>query len=81
MNNVAKLMIKRLSVLAVPKGGGIVDGVNFFLEEELRKKLLSETEAWTKEAIWIFKTAPDNPFGDDDEAIAGYILERVEKRK
>jgi len=80
MNNVAKLTIKRLSVLAVPRGGGIADGIKFFRDEEHRKKLVLEAEAWTKEAIKVFKTAVDNPFGDDDEAIAGYILDKIQGR-
>lgn len=34
-----------------------------------------------QEALRIFKTAPDNPFGDDDEAIAGELLQKIEERQ
>jgi hypothetical protein len=33
-----------------------------------------------EQAIAVVKTAPDNPFGDD-EAIAGEILRRVDEKK
>jgi hypothetical protein len=29
----------------------------------------------------LVKAAPDNPYGDDDEAIAGAILAGIEERK
>jgi len=36
--------------------------------------------AWCDEAISVIRSSPDNPYGDDEEVIAGAILAEVEKK-
>jgi hypothetical protein len=79
--NARKLLTIRMAQLAVPVGGGFADGAKFFTDTEHRKKIVAEATDWTKQAIALVKTAPDNPYGDDDEAIAGMVLQKLEERK
>jgi hypothetical protein len=37
-----------------------------------------EATRWAQDEIVKAKTAPDNPFGDDDEAIAAALLARIQ---
>jgi hypothetical protein len=79
--NVNKLIIRKASLLAVPAGGGLADGIKFFTDAEHRKKILGEAETWVVQAIEVVKTAPDNPYGHDAEAIAAALLAKIEERK
>lgn len=78
--NVKRLIIRKMSVDAIPKGGGFGDGIDFLMSGKIGESAKAAT-AWVKEALRVFKTAPDNPFGDDDEAIAGHILAGIEARE
>lgn len=76
--NVKKLIAHRMSTIMIPPGGGFKDGVKALLDIDGLKKVGKEASAWVEEAIALVKQAPDNPYGDDDEAIAGEILRQVE---
>jgi hypothetical protein len=78
--NVTKLIMKFVTREAIPPGGGLADGIEFFTNPEKRKKVLTAAEVYAVEAIRVIKTAPDNPYGDDDEAIAGMILEKIAQK-
>lgn len=76
-----KLIITKMSQLAIPKDGSFNDGLAFLSDPE---KIISTCKAateWAFFAIDLVKTAPDNPYGDDDEAIAKAIMDKVEKQK
>lgn len=75
--NAIKLLKRFIARAAIPKGGGVADAVAFFQNTELRKKILKDAETTMAEAIQAVKNAPDNPYGDDDEVIAGAILEKI----
>jgi hypothetical protein len=64
--NVRKLIVHKMSLLMIPPGS---------------KEPARDATAWVEQAIAVVKTAPDNPYGDDDEAIAGAILEGIEAKK
>jgi len=78
--NVKKLIARRMSVLMVPAGGGPADAIRELTSAENIAKRAREATAWARQAIAAVKTAPDNPYGGDDEAIAGEILRQVEAR-
>jgi hypothetical protein len=78
--NVTKLITKFIAREAIPPGGGMADGIEFFLNPERRKQVLAKAEADTLESIRAIKAAPDNPFGDNDEEIAGALLKKIEER-
>jgi len=75
--NIKKLIIKRMSMLALPPGSKnpLLVGARVFLEPDYFLKLWQKAEQWVREAIERVKQTSDNPWGDDDEAIAKAILE------
>lgn len=77
--NVQKLVIQKMTRDAIPDGGGFLDGLKF-LQGDLGKAA-REAQAWVDEAIAAVKAAPNNPYGDDDEAIAGEILRQIDCRR
>ena len=78
--NVKRLIAHKMSVDAIPPGGGLSDGFSFLLSGKLGESAKNASE-WVKDAIRIVKTAPDNPYGDDDEAIAGALLSKIADRQ
>jgi hypothetical protein len=78
--NVTKLIMKFVMREAIPTGGGFADGIEFFMNPERRKQVLAKAEADAVEAIRLIKSAPDNSYGDDDEVIAGVILEKIAQK-
>lgn len=75
--NVKKLVIRKMSRDMIPDGGGFVEGLNA-LQGDLAGASREATK-WVAHAIDIVKRTSDNPFGDDDEAIAEEILRRMEQ--
>lgn len=78
--NFMQLVFHKISRDAIPPGGGLADGIRLFTEPGRFQQVAKEAFAWVDKAIAVMKTAPDNPYGDDDEAIAAAILERIEER-
>lgn len=89
--NVRKLLVHYIAIEAIPDGsckdgpgGGIAAGIGFLVG--LGKKSPESTAAMARArancsaALEAAKAARDNPFGDDEEAIAAEILKRVEER-
>jgi len=79
--NVTKLITKFIAREAVPPGGGLTSGLEFFSNPERRKQVLEIAEAKAVQAIQLIKSAPDNPFGDDDERIASELLSQIQERQ
>lgn len=79
--NVTKLITKFIAREAVPPGGGLGSAVEFFSNQEHRKKVLEAAETKALQAIELIKSAPDNPYGNDDEQIAGELLKLVSQRE
>lgn len=79
--NVKKLIVRRMSVDAVPSGGGLQSAIDYLMSPSKIAESAKSATKWVFEAIDVVKTAPDNPYGDDDEAIAGAILARLEEKK
>ena len=77
--NVKKLIIRRMSQLAVPIGGGFGDALEFLTDKHRIITVAREATAWAFEAIDAVKAAPDCPWTTDEE-IAGEIVRRIEKR-
>jgi hypothetical protein len=40
-----------------------------------------EAEAWVREALAVLTRAPDHPYGEDEEVLAGVLLQRIAERK
>lgn len=78
--NVRKLIAHKMSLLMVPPGIG--NKAFSHAMGELTKpgnlvEIAKEATRWVEAALAAVKAAPDCPFGNDDEAIAKEILDRV----
>ena len=78
--NVKKLIVRKMSTDAIPPGGGLAAGIKFLSSKENIVAGAKAATQWVEAAIAAVKSAPDNPFGNDDEAIAAEILHRLEKQ-
>lgn len=83
ITNVKKLIFYRVSLDAIPKGGGVKDGILFLSSPKLVSKSFKESCEWVNTAISIVRQAKaPNPFKDaDNETIAGEILRQIEERR
>ena len=81
--NVKKLIIHKMSLLMIPPGtkNGLVTGIEAIRKPGNLVSVAREATKWVEEALALVKAAPDNPWGEDDEAIAGVILEEVNKKQ
>jgi hypothetical protein len=81
--NAKKLIAHKMSVDAIPSGGGFADGVKFLSSKESILTGVRNATRWVAEAIDAVRQASEpNPWkASTDEEIAGEILRRVEARK
>lgn len=78
---VKELLAHFIALEAVPIGGNLSDGLDFLTNPERRQQGLERAIVNVEAALVAVKSAPDNPYGDDDEVIAAAILERVEHKR
>jgi hypothetical protein len=81
--NVKRLIIHKMSVDAIPAGGGLESGLRFLSSKESIMNGAKSATEWVKGAIEIVRLAEEpNPFKDaDNETIAGELLRQIELRK
>lgn len=79
--NVKRLTVEFMAMIAVPPGSGFSAAVDTLLDNAKLKAVAREAQSQVREALDAVKAAPDNPWGEDDEAIAAEILRKVEERK
>ena len=79
-----QLILRKMAFDAVSPGGGVGAAMDhlqrMMTDENYRKSCWEKAANWVNEAIEVFKTAPDNPYGDDKEAIATAILLELKER-
>ncbi len=80
--HVKKLIAARMSILMIPPGSPnpLATGLEALQSPQL-KDYARNAKDWVLQAVDVVKTSPDNPFGDDDEAIAQHLLAMIEKRR
>ena len=79
--NVKKLVAHKVALDAIPSGGGLQAGIAFLMDKYRIIETTRKAQEWVAQAIALVKTAPDNQYGDDDEAIAGAILQGIKERQ
>ncbi len=77
--NMTALLIRKVALDAIPPGGGLAAGMSAFTTPGKLARLHREALVWVDEAITVIQTAPDNPYGSDEEVIAGAILAELSK--
>lgn len=81
--NMRKLAIRRAAILAVPPGttNPTQAVVDVLVSPKRYAELMRSAVTWAREAVAVYRTAPDRDPGlDTDEEIAGEILRRIEER-
>ena len=76
--NMKKLIVKFIAREAIPPGGGIAAGMEFLTNPERREQVIAKAVVNAAAAVLLIKSAPDNPFGDNEEEIAEFILKRLD---
>lgn len=81
--NVKKLIIYKMSLDAIPKGGGVTDGVKFLSNKNLMSKTLQSADRWTKDILLAVRQAgePNRFKNATDEEIAAEILQKIKEQK
>lgn len=78
-----RLIISRMSVMAIPPGGGAKEALEFLSTSKNIADGWRKAEAWAREAIALIRTGQEpNPWktaSDDD--IADEIMRRIDERK
>lgn len=79
--NMRRFVAHRVSVLAIPPGtkNPLAAGIACIMDTIEQGKYWHAAVAWCCAAVDAVKSAPDNPYGDDDEKIAGVILAGIKK--
>jgi len=79
--NVKRLITQRMAQVMIPPGGGFLTGLEALAKPGNIGKVAREATDWVNKAISLVKEAPNNPYGDDDEVIAGEILRQIELKR
>lgn len=81
--NVNRLLIERMSLEAVPPGGGIDSAIKFLSSKDSIINGVRSAKKWVEDAIQAVRLASGpNPWRDaSDEEIAGEILRQVEEKR
>ena len=79
--NVKRLAARFAAVEAVPPGGGMPAALTFLTEPTRFKLGIKRAVQNALAAVDAVKTAHDNPYGSDDEVIAGAILRKIDQAK
>jgi hypothetical protein len=75
--NAKKLLTHFAARIAIPPGGGLAAGIEAMSRlGDVTREALAQMD----QAIAAVRAAPDNPYGADEETIAGAILGELRKR-
>jgi hypothetical protein len=80
--NVKKLIIRKMSVDAIPSGGGLADGIKFLTTKGAVSSGWAKASEWCSLAIRAVREAAEpNPWKEsDDETIAAELVRQIESR-
>lgn len=78
--NLKLLMIRKMAREAIPNGTGepMVYAMAALGDKDRTIQLFKDALAWCDQAILAVRAAPDNPYGNDEEVIAGAILKQLD---
>ena len=75
--NYRNLVAVRGQIVVAPRGRNIVDAIGMIANRKPLYTITREAMEWVRDAIANIKAAPDNPCGDNEEAICGEILNQL----
>jgi len=81
--NFKKLIAHKMSVDAVPPGGGLKSALDFLMNPAALAASSKAAKEWVTEAIAVIRQAAEpHPWNNaDDESIAGELLRLIAERK
>jgi hypothetical protein len=81
VSNVNRLIAHKMSLDALPVGGGVVDGIRYLSDKERLSRSAREAKEWVAAAIVAVRSAADpNPWRDkSDEEISGDLLAKIKQ--
>lgn len=79
--NLKRLMAHKMAIDAVPPGGGLFSALDVLMSPKKMQESAQSALEWSILAVNAVRCAVDNPYGDDEEVIAGEILSKIEERK
>ena len=74
-----RLTLEKVSRDAIPPGGGMAAGIEFFSDPNRIRETTAAAFEWAEQAINVMRAATDNPYGDDEEILAQVILDELER--
>ena len=78
--SMTRLIAMAFSKNAIPSGGGVADGMAALMPDRFREGM-KKAEDEALKMMQAVKSVPENPFGDNNEAIAEYIVELALEEK
>lgn len=78
--NTRRLIVHKMSLDAVPRGGGVHDALRFLTEPGRLSASAKNAQVWVEAVLAAVRSAPGNPH-PDDEAVAAAILAEIARRK
>jgi len=78
-SNVTRLTIEYMATIS--SRGGIGAAAMVLGDKDRLAAKWREAQQFGEQALAAVKAAPDNPYGTDDEAIAGELLRRIKEKK
>jgi hypothetical protein len=79
--NLKKLMAHKMAIDMIPPGGDPFAFVETIMDGKKHAAVAAAALEWSILAVNAVRSAVDNPYGDDEEVIAGEILKQIEERK
>lgn len=81
--NIRKLIFLKMSLDAIPAGGGVADGIKFLSDPSGISKSLRAADEWVRNAILAVRNAREpNPWREKpDEDIAGELMRKIEEKR
>jgi hypothetical protein len=64
--NMKKLLARVVARKSIPPGGGMADAINIITTPGALLEVTRVSLDWTDQAIQAVRSAPDNPYGNDD---------------
>lgn len=77
--NMSRLIVHKMSVDAVPSGGGIQSAIDFIMGGQFEKSA-KDASVWALRSVEAVLAAPDFTGDRTEEGVAGMILQKLDER-
>ena len=78
--NMKRFLAYAVARKSIPPGGGMQAVINVLVTPGKLADVTREALKFCDDAIAAMRSAPDNPYGNDEETIAGAIVKELDRR-